>query len=199
MLEYQPNLPYGKSLLTKACIVSSLGFYRSQKWQKQRQFKTSKKTSESRLKPKSKTNCQNAYSGPSEFSFCFFALRNSSTVSHLFLVSRDCYATLSSTYFAAFFAILPSNMRCLRMYACRTSWKALVAPLVARRPNACNCSGCKGARLSASSSFLQNVYLVEHDAYLDPWLSRYYIRSTPTQSLQHLNMGTMKDIHEKKV
>ena len=126
------------------------------------------KTSESHLKPKSKTKCQNAYSGPSEFSFCFFALRNSSTVSHLFLVSRDRYATLSSTYFAAFFAILPSNMRCLRMYACRTSWKALVAPLVARRPNACNCSGCKGARLSASSFVWQKVYLVEHNAYLDP-------------------------------
>ena len=40
------------------------------------------------------TNCQNAYSGPWEFSFCFLALRNSSTVSHLCLLSRDRYATL---------------------------------------------------------------------------------------------------------
>ena len=47
--------------------------------------------------------------------------------------------------------------------------------------------------------FWQTVYLVEHNAYLDPWLSRNYIRSTPTQSLQHLNMGTMKDILVKKV
>ena len=40
-------------------------------------------------------NCQTAYSGPSEFSFCFLAsLRNSSTVSHLCLLSRDRYATL---------------------------------------------------------------------------------------------------------
>ena len=50
----------------------------------------------------------------------------------------------SSTYFAAFLAILPSNMRCLRMYAWSTSWNAFVAPLVARSPYACNCSGCKG-------------------------------------------------------
>ena len=52
--------------------------------------------------------------------------------------------TRSSTYFAAFLAILPSNMRCLRMYAWSTSWNAFVAPLVARSPYACNCSGCKG-------------------------------------------------------
>ena len=38
-------------------------------------------------------SCQNAYSGPWEFSFCFLALRNSSTASHLCLLSRDRYAT----------------------------------------------------------------------------------------------------------
>ena len=48
------------------------------------------------------------------------------------------------TYLAAFLAILPSNMRCLRMYAWSTSWNAFVAPLVARSPYANNCSGCKG-------------------------------------------------------
>ena len=41
------------------------------------------------------------------------------------------------------------------------------------------------------------VHLVEHDAYLDPRLSRNNVRSTPTKSLQHLNIRQIKNMLTK--
>ena len=92
------NILKGKSMETEAghiCSFDIKSVFYPLKRQRQRQLKT-RKSSGKLFKAKkvysdkllSKCLFIYIYSGPSEFSFCFLALRNSSTASHLCLLSR---------------------------------------------------------------------------------------------------------------